>query len=161
VDREGQYGFLPIYLDYAETQVDEGADVGEWLTLRVNGEPTGDQVQWTSFGEFQRVDLQVATSSTGSVTPLRSALGENYPNPFNPETTITYDLAQREAVTLTVYNLAGQQVRQLVDMEQAAGSHKVTWDGHDASGQKLASGVYLCTLHAGGFAATRKVMLSK
>jgi hypothetical protein len=161
VDTEGQYGFLPIYLDYQDTPEDEGAEVGEWLAIRVNGTPTGDRVQWTSFGEFTRVDLSVASATVGEATPLSFGLGQNYPNPFNPETTITYELAAHEKVQLTVYNLAGQQVRQLVDMEQPAGAYRVTWDGRDASGQKLASGVYLYMLRAGDYSAARKVVLSK
>ncbi len=95
--------------------------------------------------------------------PQVFALEQNHPNPFNPSTTIGYSIpeGQRVLVRLEIYNLRGMLVRRLVEGEREAGRHSVAWDGRDARGRALASGVYLCRLRAGGFSATRKLVLLK
>ena len=75
--------------------------------------------------------------------PTAFALRGNYPNPFNPTTTIRYDLARQARVTLTVYNALGQAVRTLVSSRQNAGVHQVNWDGRNDRGEPVSSGVYL------------------
>jgi hypothetical protein len=157
----GYYGFLHIYEDFPGTRLDEGAEVGEWLTIRVNGEPTGQRIQWTQFGASERLDLSVPASMEGAVVPLSTSLVQNYPNPFNPSTTIRYTLGSESDVCLTLYDIQGQVVRELVSQHQSAGRYEVSWDGCDAQGCKLASGVYLYTLRAGEFTATRKSLLTK
>jgi outer membrane protein assembly factor BamB len=91
--------------------------------------------------------------------PVDYALWQNYPNPFNPETTIRYSLAQEGPVRLSVFNVLGQEVITLVRGQRSAGSHAVTWDGTDASGSAVSSGLYFCRLQAGEFAETRKMVL--
>jgi len=86
-------------------------------------------------------------------------LEQNYPNPFNPETTIGYQLPEASRVILNIYNLLGQQVRTLVDKDQAAGYHIVPWDGKDARGQNLTSGIYMYQIKVGSFVASRKLVL--
>jgi hypothetical protein len=88
-----------------------------------------------------------------------TALNGNFPNPFNPETTINYDLKESAKVRLEVYNLKGQLVRSLVNDNQSAGRYRVVFDARDNRGNSLASGVYLYRLHAGDYTATRKMML--
>ncbi len=95
----------------------------------------------------------------GSTLPERFVLSQNYPNPFNPSTVIAYELPRRSTVTLTIYNILGQEVRTLVDREQPAGRHQVTWDGHNGSGGEVASGVYLYRLTAGDQVKSRKMVL--
>jgi outer membrane protein assembly factor BamB len=73
----------------------------------------------------------------------------NFPNPFNPQTCIRYHLLAPEWVTLTIYNLLGQQVKSLVNEFQPVGTHQVFWDGRDASGREVASGEYIFRLEAG------------
>lgn len=87
------------------------------------------------------------------------ALHPNYPNPFNPATTITYDLEKSAPVTLTVYNLRGQRVRTLVQATQGAGSYAVQWDGRDDTGRPVSSGMYVYRLQAGERVASRKMTL--
>ena len=71
----------------------------------------------------------------------------NYPNPFNPETTIAFSLTQSSAfVKLEVYNIKGQKVKQLVSNQLSAGQHSVVWDGKDANDKSVASGIYLFNL---------------
>ena len=93
--------------------------------------------------------------------PTEFKLGSNYPNPFNPTTMITYHLPEAAHVSLAVYNVAGQRVAQLVSTEQGAGVHQAVWDGRDASGAPVASGLYLYRIEAGSFSQTQKMTLLK
>jgi hypothetical protein len=88
-------------------------------------------------------------------------LSQNYPNPFNPSTRLDFNLPQRSLVTLTVYNLLGRKVTTLVDRQLPPGHHSVAWDGTDARGSRLPTGVYLYRLKAGDHTETRKMMLLK
>ncbi|RMI03620.1 MAG: T9SS C-terminal target domain-containing protein [Calditrichaeota bacterium] len=99
--------------------------------------------------------------------PARFALHANFPNPFNPTTTIRYDLKETVRVRLRIFNLLGQVVRTLVDGRETAGYKEVVWDGRNDAGEPVASGVYLYRLEAGnpsagsghGFVKTRKMVL--
>jgi len=89
------------------------------------------------------------------------ALYQNSPNPFNPATEIRFDLDRPARVTLAVFNILGQEVIRLADCEYPAGTHSVVWDGADANGNSVASGVYLYRLNADGHNASRKMILMK
>ncbi len=91
--------------------------------------------------------------------PLRFALFQNHPNPFNPGTVIRYALPTSTDVTLTVYNLLGQEVRTLIQSTMAAGYHKVYWDGKDGFGKQVASGVYFYRLQTKEFTKANKMLL--
>ena len=99
------------------------------------------------------------------VTPATSRFGrcildQNYPNPFNSGTVIRFALPQSDHIELSLYNLAGQKVATLVEGTRPAGSYTIRWDGRDARGRELASGVYLYLLQAGGtHVETRKLLL--
>lgn len=95
------------------------------------------------------------------VLPERFALLANYPNPFNPVTSIRYELPITTRVILKVYNILGQEVRTLVRSVESAGFKEVQWDGRDASGQAVASGVYIYRIEAGQFVTSRKMLLIK
>jgi glucose/arabinose dehydrogenase len=92
---------------------------------------------------------------------LATALLENYPDPFNPQTTIRYVLSDNVHVMLRVYNMLGQQVRTLVDEYQDAGYKEVVWDGRDDLGQVVASGIYVYRLTAGRFSGTKSMLMMK
>jgi hypothetical protein len=102
-------------------------------------------------------------SSTGTdeaAIPRVFALHQNAPNPFNPETTIRYDVpAPGGKVNLTVYDVSGRIVRTLVDAAQTAGQHSVRWNGRNERGARVASGVYFCRMTAPGFEGQRKLVL--
>ncbi|KAB2878443.1 T9SS type A sorting domain-containing protein [bacterium] len=93
--------------------------------------------------------------------PSSIFLYSNYPNPFNPETTIKYDLDRETVVSLKIYNLLGQEVRHLFHGKQGAGQQKVVWDGRDERGNELASGIYIYRLDAGKVSKTKKMILVK
>ena len=101
-----------------------------------------------------------------SLIPEETALHRNYPNPFNPETWIPYQLAESAEVTLTIYDMNGQLVRRLAVGHQGAGmyqtrSRAVYWDGRNQLGESVASGLYFYTLTAGEFTATRRMLILK
>ena len=101
-----------------------------------------------------------------SLIPEETALLHNYPNPFNPETWIPYQLAAPAEVTLTIYDMNGQVVRRLALGHQAAGMYRnrsraTYWDGRNHLGESVASGLYFYTLTAGEFTATRKMLILK
>lgn len=100
------------------------------------------------------------------VTPIAElpedfALHQNYPNPFNTSTQMRYQIPKAEHVSLKIFNLLGQEVRTLVDADQVASWYAVDWDGLDADGREVASGLYFCRLKAGDFDKTIKMMLVK
>jgi hypothetical protein len=96
-----------------------------------------------------------------TVAPIETALMQNHPNPFNPTTTIRYDLAKKGHVSLVVYDVRGSVVRVLEDRSIPAGSHEATWNGRDEQGLPVASGIYFYRLVAPGFRDTRKMVLLK
>ncbi|MDE2725366.1 MAG: dockerin type I domain-containing protein, partial [Gemmatimonadota bacterium] len=125
--------------------------------------------------QAQQANLTDATSVRGirflkqllaAFTPKETALLPNYPNPFNPETWIPYQLAKPADVILTIYDIQGRVVRDLDLGHQRAGmyqskSRAAYWDGRNAVGEPVASGVYFYTLTAGDFTATRKLLIRK
>jgi hypothetical protein len=99
---------------------------------------------------------------TAAEAPAEVRLGVAVPNPFNPSTTIAFELPAAAHVRLTVYNLLGQEVIRLVDTQMTAGRHMATWNGRNASGYEVASGVYLYRLTTDkGFVETRQMTLLK
>ena len=116
------------------------------------------------------IDITIPEEGNGAPTlsavPTTTALLANFPNPFNPETWIPYQLSKSAKVTLTIYNMRGVVVRQLELGHQSAGvyrsrSRAVHWDGRNMFGEKVAAGVYFYTLEAGDFTATRKMLIRK
>jgi hypothetical protein len=132
---------------------------------------TGDFQGTVDFGggplvSTGEVDLFVAkfgsepTGITDIVIPETFALRQNVPNPFNPTTVIQYDVPETGAqVTLLIYDVAGRLVRTLVDGRKEAGTKRVTWNGDDDRGSRVASGVYFYRMTAPGFEVTKKMVL--
>ncbi|MCC7262649.1 MAG: T9SS type A sorting domain-containing protein [Candidatus Latescibacteria bacterium] len=114
----------------------------------------------TTWGVY-RLDRTPAVTAVEEtvVVPVAFSLQPNYPNPFNPSTTIRFSLPQAGEVELSVYNLMGQRVATLVYGVQEAGAHLLQWDGWDEQGRELASGVYFYRLQVGGRVETRKLLL--
>ena len=99
--------------------------------------------------------------ATPDLRPTRFAL-QCYPNPFNPVTTISYDLSEPTTVKLVIYDVAGKLVQTLVAAEAVdAGSHEAVWNGRDDSGQVVPAGVYFCRMDAGGYSKTTRMALVK
>lgn len=109
-----------------------------------------------SLGHYELINLPTNIKEDQQ---LSFSLGQNFPNPFNPSTTIPFTLDVPGLVTLTIYNIIGQKTRTLVDCELAAGEHNLIWDGRDDKGAGVSSGVYLCQLSKQGNVQTRKMLL--
>jgi hypothetical protein len=104
----------------------------------------------------------IPTAIEGEVNPLtQTELSANFPNPFNPETTISFNLKSGEKTELSIYNQKGQLVTTLVDDYLLPGIHNYVWKGVDTNGKKVSSGVYFYRLQAGTYTKTRKMILMK
>ena len=143
-------------------------------SLKLDALTTRIQIErWLS--EAQRLNLTDPTFQRGirvleqllaALTPKETVLLPNYPNPFNPETWIPYQLAESADVNISIYAADGRLVRTLVLGHQPVGiyesrSRAASWDGRNALGEPVASGVYFYTLTAGDFTATRKMLIQK
>ena len=93
--------------------------------------------------------------------PAAYALEQNFPNPFNPETAVRFQLPRAERVQLIVFNPLGQQVRVLVDGKMEAGYHAVSWDGRGEGGMRVSSGIYYYRLVTPRYQAIKKMALVK
>ena len=135
------------------------------VTVTVNdGNSGGDRITVT----INVTDVNPGAPPVQTLSPLpdTTALLSNFPNPFNPETWIPYQLAEPADVTLTLYDIRGVVVRELQLGHQAAGfyqsrSRAIHWDGRNMLGEKVATGLYFYTLTAGDFTATRKLLIRK
>jgi hypothetical protein len=105
--------------------------------------------------------LWAGTQPDAEAGPMTTKLIGNYPNPFNPSTTVRYSLGEDSHVTITVFNTVGQEVVTLVDEYQPAGERSVVWDGKNASGADIAAGVYLLSLRTGTVTNVQKMIIIK
>lgn len=123
-----------------------------WEDTRVPGQ---------GYDIFARVDLFSSVSVAEKQPEIIKVyvLYPNYPNPFNTETQIVFDIPKRINVTLVIYNITGQHIRTLIDAEKSQGSHILTWNSRDDSGHEVPSGVYFCRLITDDFSHTRKMLL--
>ena len=133
--------------------------------------------QWKSFvdanvepGHTYSYELVVRTAAggefrspeaTATARALQATLEQNHPNPFNPSTTIAYTIEETSNVVVGIYDAAGTLVTRLKAGEQPAGRHEMTWNGADASGRPVGSGVYFYRLETNGGAGARKMVLLK
>jgi len=109
------------------------------------------------------LDVTVSTDVAPSDARPRYVfdLRQNFPNPFNPVTTVRYSVGKESHVDIAVFDVGGRRVRSLVDETQVAGLYDVTWDGRDHHGAELAAGVYWIRLEAGEHRFARKAVLLK
>jgi hypothetical protein len=162
VSEQDDHVALPLY------------DMPNWLTHDSTGQEVivdfwGKILTWstTSKGEQTLVAsgetfADVRASVSQSVNRLTTAtLGNNMPNPFNPETRIDFSLTQPGQVRIEVFNTLGQKVKALLDEHRLAGNYSVTWDAKDDKGRSVPSGVYFYKLTTGSFTDTKKMVLVK
>lgn len=111
--------------------------------------------------EIEAYELEITNGANPAVM-VQTNLNQNYPNPFNPTTTIHFSLSTDNVKTrLEVFNVKGQLVKTLVDEPLARGNHSTVWDGKDASGKAVSSGMYFYRLQNGSFSKTHKMILMK
>jgi len=149
----------PVLVDEYDTTplTGEGLFKGAWGCypfspsghIYVNDRPEGFFV--FSFDE--------TATGVGEASSKAFDLGQSYPNPFNPETTIPYRLSRPSRVELTVYDIAGKRVRLLEESSRPAGRHRAIWDAKDDHGRRVVSGVYFCRLEVEGVVKKHKMVL--
>ena len=147
----------------------------------VQGEGTSDALMNYSFEDenlpgvdkvyyrLEQVDLDGSISQSnmievllGARMPLPTEFAVSvYPNPFNPSTTISYELPKASPVTVVIYDVLGQQIRQLISQHNSAGRYQVQWDARDNQGRGVASGVYIAKIDAGTSTLSQKMLLLK
>ena len=119
------------------------------------GPETGDD--WAAAWQ---TDAKLSITVEGAI-PEGFVLEQNYPNPFNPSTTIKYQLPKAEKVRISIYDLTGRQVRELVNEHKEAGSYFAQWDGLNQLGKTVATGLYIYQIQAGQFNQVRKILFVK
>jgi hypothetical protein len=164
---DADFDYFNIY------RFEEGLPGTETLVHSTSGEnwtdPISDgykyryRISATDFNgnESDKSGADGVTGAGDQRVPQETALYQNIPNPFNPSTTIRYSVSEAGHVSLKVYDARGALVRTLVDKEMASGNEQVMWDGKDARGHQVSTGVYFYRLEASGKVYTRKMMLLK
>ncbi len=132
-----------------------------WLLTEVIYELYDGDDEWTAWG---RTLFYYDPVSADEITvPVAELSSENYPNPFNPETTIAFDLPESGNVRVDIYNMRGQKVKTILNKDLEAGEHQVQWNGKDNHGNVVSSGIYFYRVDAEGgrYTSTRKMLLLK
>jgi hypothetical protein len=160
---EGQGAGLGYHLGDGLVRCWVSADEGEWNQLSpdfqmavapvMNTNKSGEIVTLGVPGQF---DQKENPASSASISGLHI-----FPNPFNPQTEISFSLPSRRDVNLAIYDIRGRKINTLVDSSLSEGSHTVIWDGRNSQNQGQASGVYFCKLEAGAIQLTGRLMLIK
>jgi hypothetical protein len=133
-----------------------GLDVGNYVYRVTAKDWTGNESERAEF------DASVLTGvDDGHELPGLQASLSAYPNPFNPQTTVDFAVPSAGPVRLSVYDVGGRLVRQLVSEVREAGTHSVTWDGRDDTGRQMSSGTYMLRMETGDVAKVRRVMMVK
>lgn len=141
-----------------------GPSIGELVNLDI--ETVGDRLnpatalRLTDF-EIVNVDAYTMNVDVLGELPTQFVLNQNYPNPFNSSTVISFEMPGPANVRLTVYNVLGQVVAELLDGYLDAGLHQLTWDGTGRAGENVTSGIYFYRLQADSFEQTKKMLLVK
>lgn len=125
------------------------------------GTRSGLWVSTDAGDSWNRISNILVGISPSVSLPERFCLYPNYPNPFNPSTTIRYQLPENAHVTLTIYNQLGQMIRTLIDREDSPGDKSVVWDGMDDAGARVAAGIYLARLVSAANTSVIKMLYLK
>lgn len=165
--------------DPSTTIVDEGADNGEVLRFTINNDSTqvlgtsanydsviitGESAKWENMGskrvKLKKISTGIQSRGKNAMIPEDILFVRNYPNPFNAETQIQYQICQPSEVTLAVLDCRGRMIRELVKNRlQNPGMYSFQWNGEDRFSQKVASGVYFCSLRMGAIHQISKMIL--
>jgi FlgD Ig-like domain len=161
-------GMIPCYVYVGDEIEDLGGGHGLLHLFFYDDNSYGSSIQGHGEnlgGTLMYSALDIAFETVGAdptITPAAVNLYQNYPNPFNPTTTIAYGLQEAGNVELEVYNVKGQKVKTLISEYQEAGHHTIQWNGEDAYGKTVSTGVYFYKIRSGGkYTSTRKMIMLK
>ncbi|MFZ0391968.1 MAG: choice-of-anchor D domain-containing protein, partial [Calditrichia bacterium] len=143
-----------LAIEYMTNEIQFTSSTGQTLPVQPFSANT---MAYVRLGMLSGIDDQAAPM------PVKAfALHQNYPNPFNPSTRIQYDIPQNNLpVRLQIFNILGQQVSELVNENQSAGSYTVSWNGRNTQGQAVPSGMYIARIEAGSYSQSIKLILMK
>jgi len=156
----------PYEIPWYTTEPGIAIAAGTYVIFGIAGQPDAGQVTagtYTIQGGYvgEGVVTTIVDDREPPVTPENYRLYPGIPNPFNPATSIGFDLPEAGHVKMTVYDVGGRLVRRLVDRSLPAGHHVAQWNGIDGSGGNAVSGVYFVVLEAGVFRQSTKIVLLK
>jgi lysophospholipase L1-like esterase len=158
-ESSGKYAYYCVN----EVTVQSGASLIQWDSEAYCGGGTSTSSAQTKDEELNQDVKKQENDKVDAIVMLPESFGisQNYPNPFNPITTIKYQLPKESHVILTVYDITGREVIQLVNETQGAGFKSIQWDSKDRFGQTMSTGVYLYHIQAGSFTQNMKMILLK
>jgi hypothetical protein len=136
------------------------------ITLSAAAEPKngvgvrGNSILYVDNLSFDNLITSLAKQAIDQ-TPSSFALSQNFPNPFNSSTTISFDVPRAVNVSINIFDITGARIRTLVDEPKVAGSFNVIWNGTDDTAKAVASGLYVYRLHAGNFVQSKKLLFLK
>jgi hypothetical protein len=155
--KEGPAENQPLYLIIWRRESDEEIISADWSIVDgLTAATMNGQLKYRTDAVYI---AQLISAEPAAVYGYR--LETNYPNPFNPETTLRFELPRASHVSLEILNTQGQVTRTLVNEERAAGKHSLIWNGRDDNGQPAATGIYLVRMSAGDFHRTMKIAFIK
>jgi hypothetical protein len=160
-DNLSEYSQLFGATSWTSSVVDLTQYTGQIISLDfrgINGQGTKGDICLDDVLIFDGSD---ANEDETSELPDKTVLHANYPNPFNPETTISFSLREQSHVNLDIYNVKGQHLRSLRNDILDSGIHTIVWNGRDSHGDNVTSGIYFYRLQAGTYTKTRKMILMK
>ena len=131
----------------------------ERWTLGYTVQASDEEYTVETEGEFVFQDNTLSTQN--DITPHTFRLHQNYPNPFNPITTVIYEILEDSFVDITVYDMLGNVVNNLINANQSSGYKSIQWDATNNQGEPVSAGVYLYKIQAGDFIDTKKMILLK
>jgi len=158
----GVYTDVPAmgYYDISTSGYCETGDTPQFIWIDSDGNDhllTGNIPEWSNNGLY---NISLGLDSEG-LFPNEYNLIQNYPNPFNPSTTISFTIPIEDHVTLNVHDMSGKLVKRLIDHKMNTGYHNVSWNGKDANGLSVSSGLYVYTLSTKNISLSGKMMLMK
>ena len=153
--------FQLIYEEILEHVFEGRPGNGATVNLNVKATDGIDTVDVTGDNRVLFVNRYEYLSTESEGIPTEFALHENYPNPFNPTTTLRFDLLEASNLTLTIYNMLGQKIRSYDMQSTPAGHHSLKWNATNDYGDPVGAGVYLHQLQTKDFVKTRKMVLLK
>jgi len=154
---QAENGELRVLVYNIEDGHKVAAGHGEILSVTTSG---GGEVELVKVEAASFMGGALEANVTAKILPTQFALQQNIPNPFNPSTSLAIDFPQASDYKLTIYNIAGQTVRTFSGNTEA-GTLSITWDGRDARGGAVATGVYFYSVEAGAFKDVKKMVLLK
>ena len=140
---------------YANLGSTTGVAEGDAIVVTAT-DSLGNSSEFSAVAVLGNITSVAASEPT---TPTTFVVHQNYPNPFNPQTSIRFEMSETAEVSVTVYNILGERIATLADGRLAAGEHSISWNGTNANGRSVSSGIYLYHVKAGRFSEVRKMML--